>query len=183
MRLIKYENGVVSPADEMFYVKAFRNLYSSDRTKAKERFMGWVSYIFFMQDPRSPYMKYTDLAERRKAIVKGEGLGDGFRETPAIQEAMGAYDVFTESPARRLLDSMRVALDKIGVFLRNVDLDAVDDKGKPLYTANSIAQVTDKIPELTKKLIEAERIVDAEIRTAGRARGGNERKKMFEDGV
>jgi hypothetical protein len=64
-----------------------------------------------------------------------------------------------------------------------VNLDAVDDKGKPKYTINSITAALKQIPQLAKDLQETEKTVTREIEEVGRARGGNERKKAFEDGL
>jgi hypothetical protein len=62
-------------------------------------------------------------------------------------------------------------------------LDEEDDKGKPKYTINSITSALKQIPQLAKDLQETERTVIKEIEEVGRARGGNERKKAFEDGL
>lgn len=81
-----------------------------------------------------------------------------------------------------LLQDTRIAIDKVREFLRNVDLNATDDKGKPLYTINSITTAIKQIPALAKDLQEAERIISKEIEEEGRARGGFT-KKLFEDGI
>jgi hypothetical protein len=62
-------------------------------------------------------------------------------------------------------------------------LTAVDDKGKPLYTINSITQAIKQIPQLSKDLLEAEKIVSKEIEEQGRARGGNDRNSLYEEGL
>ncbi len=80
------------------------------------------------------------------------------------------------------LQDTRIAIDKVREFLRNVDLNATDDKGKPLYTINSITTAIKQIPTLAKDLQEAERIISKEIEEEGRARGGFT-KKLFEDGI
>ena len=60
---------------------------------------------------------------------------------------------------------------------------AVDDKGKPLYTINSITSAIKAIPQLTKDIQEAEKQVNSDVLEAGRKRGGNEGKALFEDGI
>lgn len=37
-----------------------------------------------------------------------------------------------------LLEDTRVAVDKLRKLLREIDLDATDEKGKPKYTLNTI---------------------------------------------
>lgn len=179
MKLIKYENYTISPADEIFYVKEFRELFNKDKTANKEKFMQTISFIYFFADPRSPFQDIQNEGERTAEIITQEGLTKDFAVPKKLIET---YRKLTTTTSQKLLDSMRKAIAKIGEFLENVDLDKTDDKGKPVYTIASVVQATDKIPVLAKKLIETEKIVNSEIMEVGRARGGNESKKVFEDG-
>jgi hypothetical protein len=60
-------------------------------------------------------------------------------------------------------------------------LDERDERGKAIYTINSITQAIKQIPQLAKDIMEAEKIVAKEIEEQGRARGGNN-KTLFDDG-
>lgn len=182
MKLLKYENYIVSPSEEIFLVKAFRDLHNKDKSPDKEAFMQQLSIIYFMIDPRSPYQDIVDETERLETIKGENGMPD-FELTADVVVAMDVYKKLTTTTSQKLLNSMRKAIAKIGEFLENVDLYKTDDKGKPVYTVASVVQATDKIPVLAKKLIETEKIVDSEITEIGRARGGNETKSLFEDGI
>ena len=65
-------------------------------------------------------------------------------------------------------------------LLRDIDLTQVDDKGKPVYTLNTITATIKQIPSLVKDLDEAEKALASEIRNAGKMRGSGE-KTIFED--
>lgn len=182
MRLLKYENYQVLPTEEAFLVKGIRDLYKADKSKTKEVFMQQLSYIYFMADPRSPYYEF-DTEERFKQLVEYEGFPQDFKVSKNLEDATEDYRRLTTTTSMRLLDSMRTAISKICYFLENVDLFETDDKGRPKYNPDRITAMTDKVPNLAKKLIETEKIVDSEIIDVGRARGGNENKKLFEDGV
>jgi len=67
--------------------------------------------------------------------------------------------------------------------LETIDLNATDDKGKPLYTINSVTMAIKQIPQLAKDVMEAEKAVEKEIEAIGTARGGNESKSLMEDGI
>ena len=95
---------------------------------------------------------------------------------------MDAYKKHVITSSYLLLQDMKVAIDKVRQFLREVDLTAVDDKGKPLYTINSVTSAIKQIPQLSKDVMEAEKIITKEIEEQGRARGGNQHKTLFEDG-
>ena len=97
-----------------------------------------------MCDPRSDYQYIIDTKERAKAVIEGEGLKD-WKPDKQIQEAMQCYESF-KSPSALLLEDTRVAVDKVRTFLRDVDLNALDDKGKPVYTINSITSTIKMIP-------------------------------------
>ena len=76
-----------------------------------------------------------------------------------------------------------IAIDKLSNYLEKIDFDERDDKGKAVYTISSITQAIRQIPQLSKDLLEAEKIITKEIEENGRARGGNENKAVFEDGI
>ena len=67
-------------------------------------------------------------------------------------------------------------------FLETVDLTATDDKGKPVYTINSVTTAIKQIPQLAKDVMEAERAVAKEIQEQGRARGNSE-MSLFDKGL
>lgn len=182
MKLLKYENYVVTPTEEAFLIKPIRDLYNEDKSANKEIFMQQLSYMYHLVDPRSSYADIPDIEERSDKIIKEQGLPDTFAPDSKLEKAILIYKELTTTTSMKLLNSMRIAIQKISSFLEKVDLFEVDDKGKPIYTISSIASATDKVPQLAKKLQETEKIVASEIEEAGRARGGNETKKLFEDG-
>lgn len=182
MKLLKYENYQVEPSEELFLLKDFRNLYNKDRSKNKEKFMEILSVVYFVYDPRSTYADIFDEEERLNEVVKQEGLDNSFKITPEIQKAIDTYIRVTTTTSQKLLDSMRKSIAKIGEFLENVNLYEVDDKGRQVYNVSQIVQATDKIPQLAKKLIETEKIVNAEISEQGRIRGGEEQAHAYEGG-
>lgn len=183
MKLLKYENYQVLPTEEAMLVKPIRELFNADRTKTKEFFMQQMSYMYFMVDPRSTYMDILDEEERANKIILQEGLPKDFKPSEKLEKAMAVYRDLTTTTSMKLLNSMRIAIKKIGDFVENVDLFAIDDKGKAIYSIAQVTAATDKIPGLAKKLIETEKIVASEIELVGRARGGNESKKLLEDGA
>lgn len=182
MKLIKYENYQVVPTDELFYVKTFRMMYNKDRSVTKEKFMETLSFIYHFADPRSSYADIFDDEQRIKAIITQEGMNSDFKITKEIEEAIDVYKKYTTTTSQKLLDSMRKSIAKIGEFLETVDLTLTDERGRQVYNVAQIVQATDKIPQLAKRLIETEKIVNAEINEGGRIRGGDEQAHAFEKG-
>ena len=183
MHLVELVNYEVVPTQECFLIKPLRQLFNADKSKNKEKFMQQLSVVYFMADPRSSYNYITDLDDRLEMIKEQEGLDKNFKIDDKLSEAIECYKKHTMTTSTLLLEDARTAVDKVRQFLREVNLDAVDDKGKPKYTINSITAALKQIPQLAKDLQETEKTVTREVEEVGRARGGNERKKAFEDGL
>ena len=183
MHIINYENYEITLTEEAFYIKPIRDLFNADRTKGKEKFLQQMSIIYFLVDPRSSYSYIIDDNERFEEIKIQEGLPKDFKIDKKLQDAIDIYKKHIITTSYLLLQDTKTAVDKVREFLREVDLFAVDDKGKPMYTIQSITAAIKQIPQLAKDLVEAEKMIAKEIEESGRARGGNERKKLFEDGV
>ena len=183
MKLLNIENYQIKVTDEALLVRPIRDLFMADKSKTKEKFYTECSIIFFMADPRSSYGYMVDDDERFEAIKTQEGLPKNYTIDKNLQLAIDTYKKLTTTISSQLLEDTYVAIDKLRKFLRNIDLYAVDDKGKPLYTINSITSAIKAIPQLTKDIQEAEKQVNSDVLEVGRKRGGNEGKAMFEDGI
>ena len=72
-------------------------------------------------------------------------------------------------------------INKLRDYINDIDFNAVDDKGKPLYTMSSITSTIKQIPELTKILNEAERIVNQDMLETAKVRGSVELTIFDED--
>lgn len=183
MHLVEMINYEVVPTQECFLIKPLRQLYNADRSKNKEKFMQQLSVLYFMADPRSSYNYITDPDERFKLVKEQEGLNADFKIDAKLQEAIDCYIKHTTTTSSLLLEDARMAVDKVRKFLREVDLTKTDEKGKPVYTVNSITAALKQLPQLAKDLKETEKILTLEIEEAGRARGGNDSKSLMDDGI
>lgn len=182
MRLVKYENYQVSFEPELLLLRPFRKIHSLDRTKDKSKFVDFLTIIYFVYDPRSEFNFIVDEEDRLKEVCESNGF-----QVPKFNkddlECIELYKKITSTTSSLLLQDTKVAIEKVRQFLRNVDLTETDDRGKPLYTINAVTTAIKQIPQLAKDVTEAEKMVTKEIEEQGRARGGNENKKLFEDGI
>lgn len=181
MKLFKYESYKIVISEEAFALKPFRQIWNRDRTANKDRAIMELGYIYFMVDPRSDYQIIVDAEERSAAIKEGEGLPQDWKPDKLIEEAMEFYGRFKPTAAL-LLEDTRYAVDKLRKLLREIDLKEVDDKGKPIYTLNSITATIKQVPGLAKDLDEAEKALAAEMKSSGKMRGQGE-KTIFEDSL
>ena len=182
MKLFKYEGYKVVISEEAFALKVFRQIWNRDRSVNKDKATMELGYVYFIADPRSDYQYIIDEEERSKAIKEGEGLPKDWKPDKLVKEAIDFYRSIKPTSAL-LLEDTRVAIDKVRQFLKDVDLTAVDDKGKPMYAINSITSTIKMIPQLIKDLNDAEKAIKLDMQNAsGKVRGQKE-KSLLEDGI
>lgn len=182
MKLVQFENYRLIISEEALFVKSFRKLWERDQTPEKEQALLEFGFLYFQFDPRSDYMFIEDERERFEEIRVREGLPEDWQPDEAVQEAIVDYKFLTQTTSSLLLEDTRHAIGKIRRFLREVDLTAEDDKGKPKYTVQSITSATSQLPKLAKDLAEAQKEIDKEIAENSKMRG-QKTKKVMEDGL
>lgn len=182
MKLVEVKNYVVTPTQELFFCKCFRELWEEDTSANKEVFFSQLSYIYYMYDPRSTYDEFVDPDERAEKIREQEGFPKYVRlKSKLMDRCIAAYQQKTMTASAALLQDTKVAVYNLRKLLRELDPNETDDKGKPKYPINQIVSAIEKVPQLAKSLVEAERIVNKEIEEQGRVRGSME-KTIGEDG-
>lgn len=179
MKLFKYEGYKIVISEEAFALKVFRQIWNRDRTASKDKAIMELGYVYFMEDPRSDYQYLVDRDERAKAIMEGEGLPASWKADKAVLEAMELYASFKPTSAL-LLEDTRFAVDKVRRMLRDIDLTAVDDKNRPIYTIDKVLAAIKLVPPLVKDLDEAEKALASEMKQGGKMRGQGE-KTIMED--
>ena len=181
MKLVKIDNYQLQIEDELLLLKPFKKLYKSDRSKDKSDFMDFLTIVYFTYDPRSDYSYIVDDNERLQEVCTTNGL-EVPKFTDLQLECINLYKKLTTTISQELLQSTKIAIVKVKEFLETVDLNTTDDKGKPIYTINSITTAIRQIPQLAKEVMEAEKTIAKEIQEQGRARGGNG-KTLMDDGI
>ena len=179
MKLFKYEGYEVKVAPEALTLKPFKKLWDRDKSKEKEKAVNEFAFLYFYCDPRSDYQTYIDREERSKQIKLGEGMKESWKPDKLVLEAMEFYASF-KSEAALLLEDIRVAITKLREFIKTIDLNATDDKGKPIYTLNTYTATIGQIPKLITSLDEAEKSIARDIIQSDKVRGSAE-KGMYED--
>lgn len=174
MKLIRYEDYQVKVADEALLIRPIRRLFNADRSERKEKFWQQMSYLFFMCSPQSTYSYILDYNERHRTIVEQEGLPEDFRPSELLVEAMRIYKQHTITVSQKLLTDALTAADKIGKFLREIDLNAEDDKGKPKYQISNIISGLKNLEGVISTIQNLQKKVDQELEEQGKARGTQE---------
>lgn len=179
IKLFEYENYEVIVEPEAIMLAPFKAIYDRDKRKDKSLAKQELAFIYFMGDPRSDYQYLIDKNVRETEVIKGLGMPKGWKPDEVVKKALTFYESFKPVSAG-LLEDTRVAVDKLREMLRNINLDERDEKGKPVYTLNTITQTIKQIPGLVKDLDEAERTLNKDIIAESKARGSLN-KSIFED--
>lgn len=182
MNLVRLENFKLEIEDELLLLKPFREVYKADKTKDKSKFLDFLTIVYYTYDPRSDYNYIPTEEDRLKEVCESNGI----KYQPFSEKEKACVDLYSQlcqTTSSLLLRDTKIAVDKLRKFLLDVDLNQLDDKGKPVYTVNSITSTIKQIPQLTRDLMEAERTVAKEIEEQGKARGGNDRNSLYEEGI
>lgn len=181
MKLVKIENYQIVFDEELLLLKPFRQLYKSDKNRDKRGFMDFLTIVYYTYDPRSDYSYIVEEEARLKEVCITNGL-EIPKFTDLQKTCIELYKKLTTTISQELLRSTKIAIDKVRTFLETIDLTATDDKGKPIYTINSVTTAIKQIPQLAKDVMDAEKAVAREIQEQGRVRGSSE-KTLMDDGI
>lgn len=182
MKLVRIENYQVAAEDELFLLLPFKKLYKSDKTRDKKNFFEFLTIVYFCYDPRSDYNYIVNDYERLKEVCQSNGIDiKNFSELE--KQCIELYKQLTTTLSLELLKSTRIAINKLRTFLETVDFNERDDKGKLIFTPQSITSAIKQIPQLAKDLQDAERAVAKEIQEQGKVRGGSESLTLMDNGI
>ena len=179
MKLFKYEGYKITISEEALLLKPFKAIWKRDKSLNKEKALSELGFIYFFCDIRSDYQYIVDGEARIASIKEGEGMPEDWAPDSVVLEAMQFYSTF-KSTSALLLEDTRYAVDKLRKLLREIDLTQTDDKGKPIYTLNTITATIKQVPSLVKDLDEAERSIAKEIAQSDKVRGAQS-KSIYED--
>ncbi len=182
MKLVKFDNWKLVITEEALLIGAFAALWKRDKSKDKSNALRELGIIYFLCDPRSDYMFITDEEERLNVIKEQEGLPKNWKPDEALEKAIKAYKLLTTTTSSLLLEDTKILIDKVRTQMKEIDLNAKDDKDKPIYTLNTITSTIKQIPSLVKELREAEESLNKELAEQGLMRG-SKAKKILEDSL
>ena len=179
MKLFKFEGYRVIIEPEALLLKPFRLIWERDKKETKEKAINELGFVYFFADPRSDYQYIIDSDDKDKAIREGLDLIK-WKPDKKIQEAITFYNSF-KSTSSLLLEDTRIAVDKLRQILKDIDLNQLDDKGKPVYTLNVITSTIKQVPSLAKDLAEAEKACTQDFIENTKMKG-DKSKTLLEDG-
>lgn len=182
MKLFKFEGFKLHISEEALTIKAFKELWDRDKTKDKNKALQELGFIYFFCDPRSDYMFLVDEDSRFESIIEQEGMPDNWQPDEKVKKAIEVYKYLTTSSGSLLLQDTREMVDKVRQQLKEIDLKAVDDKGKPIWNLTTVTSLMKQLPQFIEELNKAEKAINSEVEETSKMRGAGV-KKLLEDGL
>lgn len=169
---------------EILLVKEFEALWDKDRNKCPEdktgvkrlRAQKELKYIWLFVDWKSPYQQYLE-HEKHQAALDDSGLTEEEWNDPTFRAAVRKYiEITNSSRPLLLLKTAFRALEKLRVFLDNIDLDERDPvTNKPIWKGKDVLDNLGAIGTMFDKLKELELNYKKDLlSTQKKARGDHE---------
>jgi hypothetical protein len=132
-----------------------------------------MAVIYFCYSPASNYSYIVDEEERLQEVLQQEGITD-FKPSQDFKDAVEIYKKLNVTVSQKLLEDCLVAANTVGKFLRNINLEEVDDKGRPKYQVSQIVSALGNVEKIINSLQSLQKKVEQELEEESKARGTQE---------
>lgn len=157
------DKGIVNLRKESLAIPEIKS-YIDSRTKNKDIIEKEVQYIWHSISTKSPYEGYSQ--DRREKQIIRDFIKDGsWKPDVHVQALLNLYKNLSDSPAKRLLNAARTAVDELATYIANPETDT-----------EVKAKLMEKIPKIVEGLDKCEERVKKEIATEEKIRGGGSSK-------
>lgn len=180
MELFIIEENQVILSPELRLVPTFKKLITRDKDRYKRSALSEFSYIYFMYDYKSPYMKYAE-KDREEQIIKQFKLGENWKPDEDIKAAIKQYIEFQETPSIKVLKSTKEALlnaSKVIDVMNETVSTALDGEQKDMVTAietvDNLLKLAEKLPKMISTIVTLEEKVQKEQHENAKVRGGGQ---------
>ena len=157
--------------------KAVISVYAKSIPEFKTLIGKELAYVYFIVDHRSPFAVYE--WDQRCIEVKNSIFGEKNKFVPSskVSAACKKYEELIETSAVRLLKAAKESIVKLEKYFRNIDLQMMDDHGKPIFHAKDLIANLSNMGKVVDGLARLEEIVKKEEQAANTNRGGIEVNK------
>lgn len=153
---------------EILLTKEFAKLIEDDRNKCSEDKKGKLkikafkefTYMFLMIDWESPYADYSEQEKHVEALADSRLTNEEF-DDEVFRAACRKYREIQESSREmKLVKAAQLTVDKLIIYMNNLDLDERDGNGKPIFKANDVMKELSSI----STVIDALKTVEEQVR-------------------
>jgi hypothetical protein len=168
---------VINP--DIYSIPVFKQIWDRDKSKDKTKANMDLSYIFWMTDFRSYIADITDQKEKHNEVVSLISENNNYKADELVQKAIEFYK--KDLPiSLGLLEDVKTAVNELRRYFRDLNLQDVDDKGKPIHNANQVMNSIKSTGDLLDNLEKLEIKVKKDMDMNNSVRGSRT-KSMYED--
>ena len=176
MKLFTIENYDVVVNPVAWTLKPFKSIKDKYKGDDKRYATTEMAYIYFFASWNSDYSDITDLEERKERILN-EVYAKDVKKLKIDEKTEAAIKFFTEKQmtlSMKLQIDAKAAINQVRKYFREVDLLALDDKGKPIHDASKLTNTIEKSATLVAKMAELEEAIKKERQSSSRIKGMDE---------
>lgn len=179
--LLTEKNHMAYPSDYARTIQAFKDLITRDRgskddSQGRKKYQASreLAYVYFMEDPTSPYYSLPDNVKQEKII--DQVFPEEWEPDDKVKKAQEVYRDSVESISVRLLKSAYKSIHELRSYFETVDLQERDDNGKPIHKAKDVIKSLSDLGSVVEGLEKLEKRVQAEKKDdkENKIRGGVE---------
>jgi hypothetical protein len=170
-------NLTISP--EAYSLVPFKKIWDRDKSKNKDKALKDLAYIFWMSDFRSYVADITDHDDKHAEVVSIITDDGKYNPDELVNEAIEFYKKDIPISLGFLTD-VKTAINELRRYFRELKLDDVDDKGKPIHNANQVMNSIKSTGDLLENLEKLEIKVKKDLDMNNSVRG-DKTKGLYED--
>lgn len=170
MNIFTIRDDVPTITPEGLFIPEMRKIWEADDTENKTKAHGQLAYVYHMASWSS---SYSNLGPERHKEVSRDFLGGigKSRVTKEMTQAITKYKKLQETPEVRALDAALVMLDNLSLHFHNVDFDALDDEGKPIYDVRKYVMNLKDLQKMVESVVELRKTVERGLAEMGANNG------------
>jgi hypothetical protein len=184
MELFEIKKDQVAFSPQALSLKPFHVLWKRDKSENKVIANAELAAVYFYTDYKSDFSTIIDENEKLEHIKSViVGMPEEWKPDKKFEEACAFYAEMQETHTTLLLQDAQFAVTSVRKFLRGLNMEEVDDRGKPIHDLKKVIDSLGQLNKVTESLEALEEQVKKKIRQKqDTARGGRE-KATFEDGI
>ena len=166
--LLTIEKNVLIIAPEALVVQEFHKIWKKDKTKAKEKALRELAYVYHTTDYQSIYRNYHEDVRESKIILDIFGDRQWNPDTDIVL-AQNKYASLQTTLSLELLSDVEVGLNTLRTYFKTISFDE-DDDGR---SAKNFIANAKSMGELVKGLKSLREEVEKELSDNMQMRGGS----------
>jgi hypothetical protein len=184
MELFQIDNDQVVFSPQALMLEPFNKLWKRDKKKGKPIAHAEMAALYYYMDYKSDFSTMLDDTEKLELIKSVIiGMPADWEPDELFKAACKFYQEMQETHSTLLLQDAQYAVTSVRKFLRSLDMQEVDERGKPIHDLKKIIDSLGQINKVTESLMELEEQVKKQIQKKQDTIRGGRAKADFEDGI